>query len=505
MQLLSADDPRHRVLVFVPRWLGGDHEGRGLPHSALAVLGALRHSGCDVLLLEEVCEGPPCPDWSAHLEAVDVAVVWCAEMYPAFQIRGILAFLDLVESHEARVPVVVGGGFFPLIDPRRLEIGGRVAALVTGPGEVVLPQLVAALAAGGSPREVPGLWHWIDGECVATPPARRRALDPAWIEPLRQLDLGRDMTHNRLTFNNDEPALQLQTGSGCAKRCPFCFDERTPYGVFPAEAVVDAIASVRGRYDVRQFLFGELDFFHKTQRVRDIARGLVERRLAVRWFALGSVVDLLRLTDEDLELVRASGCYRIEMGSESGSDRMLARLGKAHRAEDVLGVVRRLRGVGIRTTHNLVFGVPRETRADRRATLGLAARIRRLEPTAHFHPRVYQIVPMTTMGSEALAWLPGFPGTLAELAEYRHELQGGSGRALPWVSARDEEWILRLTRYVLPMAYHDPGADGGGFRRRLLRALARLRSRSDVRIGAGFEERCYERTRGNRLASTYAP
>lgn len=504
MQILSPGGAaRRRVLVFLPRWLPREHAGPRTSHLMLPVLGALVADGSEVVFAEEAWDGTPDASWAERLCTVDVLVVWCAELYPAHQIAGLRAFVAAA-AHAPEVPLAIGGGFLALLDPARLGVPARVAAVVTGPGEVALPPLVAALAARAPLDALEGITFWRGGAAVGTRPARRRALDPSWIEPLRSLDLQRYVVREPQLFNNDAPTLQIHTGSGCAKRCRFCFDERNPYGVFAADTVVEAIAIVRARSGVAQVQLGELDFFHRTERVRAVARGLIERGLGVRWFALGSVVDLLRLDDADLRLLRHSGCWRVEVGSESGSDTVLARLGKRHRAADVLRVVERFRAHGLRTAHNLLFGTPGETRADRRATLRLAARIVGRDPTAHLHARAYQVVPSTTLGDELLATLPAFPRSLDELAGYRHDLQGG-GRALPWLSPRDEAWVQRLVRYVVPLAYHDLGGAIRGVWPRALRALARWRSRFDVGALSGLDERWFLRATGARLAGTFVP
>ncbi|HMQ22626.1 MAG TPA: radical SAM protein, partial [Planctomycetota bacterium] len=410
MQILEpTNSPSSKVVVFTPRWLPPDVQAQRFSHLLMPILGSLVAAGNQVTYLEEGHDGAPTTAWRDLLMAADVVVVWAGEMYPALQIAGLFALLEVMPP---AIPLVVGGGFFQLVETSALDMPARVDAVVHGPGEVVVPALVSALRGGKGIEGVAGITYRSAGLVVTTAAPKRGAFDPRWNEVLLQMDLARYRGAEPATFDNHEAALQVHTGSGCAKHCAFCFDEHTPYGVFPAAAVVDAIEATMRRRGGQQIALAELDFFVSKRRVLAIARGLIERGLSLRWFALGSISDLSDFDDDALRTLAESGCHRIEVGTESGSDPMLERMRKRHRVADVLPLVRRLRRFGIRTTHNLLFGVPGETRADRRATLALARAIRRADPHAHLHFRSYQIIPRTSFGQEAMASLPSFPRSL---------------------------------------------------------------------------------------------
>lgn len=495
-------NPGAEVLVFVPNWIQRGTGPRRLSHLLIPVVGALHARGHAVRLLQEAYDGAPSPSWRPWLDGAAAAVVWCAEMYPAVQIDGLLEFIALCQG-RSQLPLVVGGGFFQLVDTTALAIDPRVTAIVHGPGEVVVPQLVAALTGGTPVHDVPGCTYRHDGRWVATARARRLPLDPASLRFLHDLDLRPYLHAESEIFGNDAASLQIHTGSGCAKRCPFCFDENTPLGLYPADAIVDLLAMLRGRYALRQVLFGELDFFNQTSRAVAVARGLRERNVDLRWFALGSVVDVLRLSDDELRLLAASGCHRIEMGSESGSASMLIRLRKRHQPDDALRAVGRLARVGIATTHNLLLGAPGETAADRRATVRLAFTIRRRDPHAHLHFRAYQVLPNTTLGAQAVRQVPNFPRTLLALRDYRYGLTGTGERAMPWLQRRDEAWVADLTSYLGPMALHRP--DGPErWQASALRTLARVRCRTGWRAGLALDRRLRDRL-AVRLSHTFVP
>ncbi len=503
MQVLrTSRSPRGTVLVFQPQWLEPTDRPQRFPYRALPLLGALLDAGHDVLFHEEAHDGPPAPEWLER--DATLAIAWCGEMYPGTQIPGIERFLAVLAAPGAP-PRFVGGGFFPLIDVDGLALEGRVDGVVSEPGEIVVPALADAVLAGEPVDDVDGVSSWREGRFRSNPPPPRGPLRAEWYAPLRQLDFARYRHVEPLIFDNDEQALQVATGAGCAKHCPFCFDERSPYGVFPASAILDAVRFVTGERGVEQVMFGELDFFHHRKRARDVVEGLAElraRRPGFRWFALSSVCDLSDWTDAELDGLKTAGCWRIELGVETGSPALLRRLGKRHTVEQALELTERLSSRDVRTTQNLLLGVPDETEEDRRVSLRFADRLASVSPLVRLQPRMYQIVPRTTLGAEALEHLAAVPRTLDELQRYRSDLARRKG-ALPWLSPADERWVGALIDYVIPMAYERPRPSERSRRRSLLAALARLRCRNGLRVGAGLERRLFERSGAAPLPATF--
>lgn len=506
MQDLGDSTARPTVFLFQPQWLGDADRPRRLAHRLVTLLGALRAHGCRVVLAEEAHDGPPCAAWRERMAGADLLVAWCAEMYPGTQIPGLRRFFEAAAFAE-RPPLVAGGGFFPLIDVAPLALGDAVDGIVLEPGEVILPALLDGLARGRPLAEQAGVCTWSGSGFRANPPPPRRPLPAAFYGVLRELDLERYARHvEPMIFDNLERALQLPTGAGCAKRCTFCFDEQSPYGVFPAAAILSAVRFLALERGLRQILFGELDFFHRRDRALEVVRGLAALRAEVpglRWFALASVSDLVRWSDGDLDLLRDSGCHRIEVGSESGSAALLGSFGKGHLPPDSIELTRRLTARGVRVTHNLLFGAPGETAADRRATLRLAVTLGEISPLVRLQPRIYQVVPKTTLGAEALRHVPSPPRTLAELEAYRGDLRDGAGR-LPWLDAGDERWIRSVVEYLIPMAYEERGPRAPSLLR-LLRWIARARCRTGLRLGTALERRAFGLADGEALPGAFVP
>lgn len=78
------------------------------------------------------------------------------------------------------------------------------------------------------------------------------------------------------------------------------------------------------------------------------------------------------ITDQLAEAMAASGCARVKMGVESGSDRILKSVNKGETTEDMRTAVRRLQRHGVPVTCYLMAGFSGETDDDLRQTIAFA-------------------------------------------------------------------------------------------------------------------------------------
>jgi len=462
MQRLSPPSRvRGRLLFFVPRWLPPGAADAGLPYRVIPVLSDLLARGYEVRFMTEVQDGIDPTLLARALHRADAAVVWCAELNPGVQVGGILGTCEQVRAIAPSVHRVVGGGFFSLVPPEGLDpadrfgLGGRADHVVADDRTSALGDHLDEHLGAGPARPAGGRGRYDAGA-------------------MRQLDLTPFFGPASMIFDNNEPALQIPTGYGCAKHCPFCFYEHTRPELLAPDGMVDLITHVVRSYGVRQFLFGELDFFTGPARVERVVRSFLDRGLDVSWFALASVQDVLRMDRAVLDAVARSGCRALEIGSECGSREALRLLGKPFTPDDCVRATRRLLARGITPINNIVLGYVGETSRHRRATVRLVRRLARLDRRVRFSFRLYQAIPNTTMGREAFKRLPPLPTSLGALAAYRQG--GGNGRNRPWLAPAEERCVEFLTGYLLPLVYGDALVDGdASLVRRLLRGVARAR------------------------------
>lgn len=280
---------------------------------------------------------------------------------------------------DARVLHVAGGPHASAAPEETLRAGFDLAAL--GEGEEALPALLAAVDAGGDARAIPGL-AWIEGGVLRTS-GRARPVDLDRFPPCAPR-AGR--------FG------PIEITRGCVWACRFC---RTPFQFkarFRHRSLAAIVRWVRAGdgagKDVRFVTPSALSWGSSGPGCDPAA---IEALLsAVRQAAgprrkviLGAFPSELRpehVGARTLALLRRWCDNRqVILGGQSGSDRMLAAMGRGHDAETVTRAAALALEAGFRPSVDFIFGLPGEDEEDREATRRQMARLARMGARVHAH------------------------------------------------------------------------------------------------------------------------
>jgi len=322
--------------------------------------------------------------------------------------------------------------------------------------------------------------------------------------PYRLLDLSGYVQEGGI-FGNDLGTFMIGTGQGCIKPCTYCFWRNFVPSLLRPEAIVDLVEGLYTRYGVPQYHLTELDFFTNLGRALAVARAWKERLPHCTWFALVSPEDTVKFSDEELDLLYEGGCRKLELGTESASAGLLRVLGKGHSTDDILPLTERLTSRGIHVLHNIIFGFPGETAADRKESTRRVRALHRMDPKRNtFAFRLFEPVPNTPLGDEALALVADFPETIEGVLEFRQCYSDERMRTMPWIDAEQERLVKRMVFYTLPIATSCLPLDGAVSRALYqgLRRFAWFRLENDFWAGR-FDERLYTRFLGDRLSETF--
>jgi B12-binding domain/radical SAM domain protein len=316
---------------------------------------------------------------------------------------------------DARALHVAGGVHASAAPEATLRAGFDLAAV--GEGEETLPALLDAIGRGAGARDVPGL-AWREGGAVRT---SGRA---------RPVDLDR--------FPPGAPRAgrfgPIEITRGCLWACRFC---QTPFQFkarFRHRALAEVIRWVRlqgevAGKDVRfvtpsALSWGSRDAGCDLAAVEALLAGVREAAGRHRKVIFGSFPSELRpehVSHRALALVRRfCDNRRLILGGQSGSDRMLAAMGRGHDAETVTRAAAIAIEAGFRPSVDFVFGLPGETEEDRAATRRQLALLGRMGARVHGH--AFDPLPGTPWGREA-------PGRIDEATRALLARLAASGRA----------------------------------------------------------------------------
>jgi anaerobic magnesium-protoporphyrin IX monomethyl ester cyclase len=160
---------------------------------------------------------------------------------------------------------------------------------------------------------------------------------------------------------------------GCPYQCTFCRQpimwerkvrKRSARSILRELACLDGIG-------VRNIMFHADTFTIDREIVMDLCRGIVDRRLPVRWIC-NSRVDTV--DSEMLAMMKRAGCWMIAYGVETGSDEILRNVKKGgrHTVQQARDAVAWTRNAGIEVWAYFIMGLPGESRRTVRETIAFA-------------------------------------------------------------------------------------------------------------------------------------
>lgn len=241
--------------------------------------------------------------------------------------------------------------------------------VVIGEGELTLVELMVHLreTSGQAPRQVAGLAFLIDGQIYRTPPR------PA----LRQLDLlpwpdrsaiDMDVYLSCWRLHHGRSSLNLITARGCPFHCRWCSHAVFGHGHArrSPEDVAAEVQDLVDRFQPDQLWYADDVFTISAPWIRRYRRALESRGLKLPFECITRADCLDESVADDLA---AMGCYRVWLGSESGSQRILDAMERGVTLEQLRRASARLQARGIAVGMFFMWGYPGEEASDIRATV----------------------------------------------------------------------------------------------------------------------------------------
>lgn len=266
------------------------------------------------------------------------------------------AILDLVRHCKAHGCTVVLGGPEPAnYAEEYLARGADVVAV--GEGEVTLEELLQHLARRGPTgmAHIHGIVYCEDdGRVVRTPPrAAIRDLDAQPFPDRDAIDMGAYLRTWR--EHHGLGSVSLITARGCPYTCTWC-----SHAVFgythrrrSPENVADEVEAILERWQPDMLWYADDVFTIHHRWLFDYAAELERRGIRVPFETI-SRED--RLDEEVIRTLARMGCFRLWVGAESGSQRILDAMQRNTDAQRVRQVVRMLRAHGIETGVFIMLG-----------------------------------------------------------------------------------------------------------------------------------------------------
>jgi len=273
-------------------------------------------------------------------------------------------------------PIILGGVFASMNAVEILKDCESVDCVGIGEGEELLPDYLENI---GDPGAVAGL-TWRNGDEIVSNEHRAMAAD---------LDLFPYPDRSSLPIDYiealplDVPAVlsldkfcTVQTSRGCPFNCIYC--------------TIPAYSNCRCRLRSAQNVLGEMQelsdmgyrsvyliddhFLLKSDRIREICNGIIDRKLEFHWGCEGRVDSK---SIDQFALMSKANCKVLAFGIEAGTQKILDRLCKKQTLDQIERAVDEAKKNGIERIHGFfIIGSPGETEEDIMQSFRLAARLK---------------------------------------------------------------------------------------------------------------------------------
>jgi anaerobic magnesium-protoporphyrin IX monomethyl ester cyclase len=333
------------------------------PYAPLGILylcSHLRKQGFDVDVFDTTFSNREA--FFQHLRTEAPSVVG---IYANLMTRGNVVEI-LKVAREAGWKTIVGGpepGAYAL---EYLQAGADF--IVFGEGELTMQDLLEAFRTGATPVNIPGL-AYLDAEGNMHETAQRTQIADLDGQPWparRAVDIGRYVKTWRDAHGKG--SVNFITARGCPYKCRWCSHQvfgqshrrRNPL------LVVDEVEWLLQTYSPDMVWVSDDVFTINHKWIRDYAAEMRRRGLRIPFECI-SRAD--RLNAEMLDLLAELGCFRVWIGSESGSQRILDAMDRGVKVEQVQQAVALTRERGIESGMFLMWGYEGEELDDIEATI----------------------------------------------------------------------------------------------------------------------------------------
>jgi anaerobic magnesium-protoporphyrin IX monomethyl ester cyclase len=449
---------KERVVLFNPQ-----SDFYAMPLGLLAVGSALPAESYDVSIFDARIDNLA---EQRVLEAAQGAA--CAGM-TVFSGPSIGNALRLSRELKRRYPAVpvVWGGWHPSILPEQCVASGAVDAVVIAQGEGAFSELLANIGDRKSWATIPGLCIADNGAPKRTAPRRLQKMDQFLPARYNLLDV------ERYFARKGKRQIDYSSSRGCPYKCTFCADPIVYEGKWtglPAERVLAELQELHRQYAMTEVFFLDDDLFASLRRIQELVSEFLRARVPFEWKGTARADELCKLPESFFKELRAAGCTRINIGAESGSQRMLDRIKKEYEVEQITKAAERTSQAGIGVSWSFIAGLPGEQESDFASTLKVLKRLRQQTSTVEATVFPYSLYPGTELSRELERSGVRMPERLEDWERFNNEHAWDSGRG-PALESR-----VRSVNFYLRHGYASrPNSPS----RRLLQAASRVRCNRD--------------------------
>lgn len=241
---------------------------------------------------------------------------------------------------------ILGGGFVATPIPHIIFKNTGIDVICNGEGDVTVKEYVSTLENGRDISNVQGLFIKTEKSFFKTPERPLiKDLDeiPPPLDSYKLLDIEKYITENGKpiqplleslgvwdSYLNECRYFDILSGRGCTGQCTFCYRLLKGFRKHSVQYVIKHMEYLSETYKINLFDFEDELFIGNRKWIYDFCSAMEESSMDVR-FRISSRANMI--TEDLLKKLKSVGCLDINVGFESGSQKMLDSMHKHMKVE----------------------------------------------------------------------------------------------------------------------------------------------------------------------------
>ncbi|MBU1062388.1 MAG: B12-binding domain-containing radical SAM protein [Candidatus Omnitrophica bacterium] len=277
-----------------------------------------------------------------------------------------IEFIERIKEKSPDKKIILGGPATSTPEQRKIFLdaaGEDIDVFVVGEGEETLFYLLEMFLRKKDIK--------ITGECYIKNNGR-------WVHrgvrPMIALDGIPFPTYEEFDLNLYGKSLLVEWSRGCKGRCAFCKNYRlfSMYRFKPADCIVQELKYHKEKYNICEFTVTDSILNGDLENLNQVCNKVILDNLKIKW--TGQIAPHKYMGFDFFKKMKEAGCFKLQIGLESGSNRVLRSMRKTFTAEISEMNIRFAKKAGIETEIFVMVGFPSETERDFKETYNFIRR-----------------------------------------------------------------------------------------------------------------------------------
>lgn len=160
------------------------------------------------------------------------------------------------------------------------------------------------------------------------------------------------------------PLATFYTSRGCPGRCRFCYNQGRNLRFYDTKKTIESMTRVLSKYKIREFTIADDNFANMSNRTTQICNALSKYNPVFHCFLRAD-----QTHDKVMSDLKRAGCWAIQFGFESGSQRVLDFIRKDTSIKQNIKAIEQCKKYKIFVDGSFMLGLPTETVAEMNETV----------------------------------------------------------------------------------------------------------------------------------------